>query len=218
MFITAVNPMYSNQDLEEVQYDLDKPRIRCAKFWRVHRNTVYWCNLKQVVYMKTGKDVYCKVHPFPRLPRVVLTPNSKCGRQNPPNPEARKSTDHHSEQSASYRETCRGNVDSRISRCTSVDRRERRLESLGNRQKADSTVREAPEQGLVNTGFKRESGIQSVQRKVEGVITSMGNTRAVRDFFQDTMSRSFFTVGYWHRILHGKCLQPAERNRQFEQD
>ena len=95
---------------------------------------------------------------------------------------------------------------------------ERRLESQGNRQKTDSTVREAPEQGLVNTGFEQESGIQSVQRKVEGVITSMGNTRAVRDFFQDTMSRSFFTVGYWHRILHGKCLQPAERNRLFEQD
>ena len=113
VFFTALNPMYSNQDLEEVQYDLDKPRIRCAKFWRVHRNTVFWCSMKQVVFMKTGEDLYCKVHQFPRLPRVVLTPNSKCGRQNPPYPEARKSTDHHSEQSANYRETCRGNVDYR---------------------------------------------------------------------------------------------------------
>ena len=30
-FFLAVNPMYANQDLEEVQYDLDKPELRCTK-------------------------------------------------------------------------------------------------------------------------------------------------------------------------------------------
>ena len=29
--VTAVNPMYANQDAEEVQYDLDKPRIAVYK-------------------------------------------------------------------------------------------------------------------------------------------------------------------------------------------
>ena len=57
--------------------------------------------------MKTGEDLYCKVHQSPRLPRVVLTPNLQYGRQDPPNPEARKSADHHREQSVKYRETCR---------------------------------------------------------------------------------------------------------------
>ena len=57
--------------------------------------------------MKTGKDLYCKVHQSPRLPQVVLTPNLKYGRQDPPNPGARKSTDHHRKQSVQYRETCR---------------------------------------------------------------------------------------------------------------
>ena len=57
--------------------------------------------------MKTGEDLYCKVHQSPRLPRVVLTPNLLKGRQDPPNPEARKSTDHHSEQSVQYSETYR---------------------------------------------------------------------------------------------------------------
>ena len=120
--------MYANQDLEEVQYDLDKPRIMVYKnTWRVHENTVYWCNLKlaqrkglqfyqtrshalalfitlpaicteKVVYMKTGEA---------RSPRVVRTPNLQYGRQGLPNPEARKTTDHHSEQSVQYRETCR---------------------------------------------------------------------------------------------------------------
>ena len=57
--------------------------------------------------MKIGEDSYCKVHPSPRLPRVVLTPNLQHGRQDPPNPEARKSTDHHSEQSEKCEETRR---------------------------------------------------------------------------------------------------------------
>ena len=57
--------------------------------------------------MKTGEGLYCKVHQSPRLPRVVLTPNLQHGRPDPPNPEVRKSTDHQSEQSMQYRETCR---------------------------------------------------------------------------------------------------------------
>ena len=49
MFFTAVNPMDDTQDLEEVQYDLDKPRIAVHKnTGRAHQNTVYWCNLKLV--------------------------------------------------------------------------------------------------------------------------------------------------------------------------
>ena len=122
VFFTAVNPMYANQYLEEVQYDLDKPRISVYRnTWQIHQNTVYWCNLKfaqrkglqfhqtrshaialcnkqlatcieKVVYMKTGEDFYCKVHQSPKLPRVVLTPNLQYGRQDPLNPEARKST------------------------------------------------------------------------------------------------------------------------------
>ena len=43
---------------------------------------------------------------IPRLPRVVPTPNSQHGRQDPLNPDARKFTDRQSEQRL-YRETCR---------------------------------------------------------------------------------------------------------------
>ena len=50
VFFTAVNPMYANQDLEEVRYDLDKPRIAVHNnTWRIHQRTVYWCNLKLVL-------------------------------------------------------------------------------------------------------------------------------------------------------------------------
>ena len=124
VFFTAVNPMYAGEDLEEVLYDLDKPRTAVYKHtWKAHQNTVYWCHLKlaqrkglqfyqtrshaitlfntlpaicfeKVVYMKTGEELYCKVHQSPRLPRVVLTPSSRHGRQDQPNPDARKSLDH----------------------------------------------------------------------------------------------------------------------------
>ena len=140
VFFTAVNPMYASQDLEELQYDLDKPSITVYKnTWRVHQHTENWCNLKlaqrkglqfyqtrshaialfntrraicieKVVFMKTGEELYGKVHQSPRLPRVVLTPNLQHGRQDPSNLEARKSTDHQSEQSVKYRETCRSHV------------------------------------------------------------------------------------------------------------
>ena len=125
VFFTAVNPMHANQDLGEVQYDLGKPRLAVYKnTWRIHQNRVCWCNVKlavvntqpaicieQVVYMKTGEYSYCKVHQSSRLPRVVLTPNLQYGRQDPPDPEARKSTDNQNEQSVQYRETCRSLVE-----------------------------------------------------------------------------------------------------------
>ena len=136
VFFTAVNPMDSNQVLEEVQYDLDKPRITVYKnTWKSQQNIVYWCKLKfaqrkglqfyqtrshanilfntlpaicieKVVYMKTGEELHCKEHQSPRLSRVVLAPTSQHGRQDPPNPDERKSTDHQSEERL-CRETCR---------------------------------------------------------------------------------------------------------------
>ena len=93
VFFTAVNPMYARENLEEAQYDLDKPRIAVYRTtWRIHPNTENWCHLKlaqrkglqfyqtqscaialfntqtaicieKVEYLKTGKDLYCKVIP-----------------------------------------------------------------------------------------------------------------------------------------------------------
>ena len=107
------------------------------------------------------------MHQSPTLLRVVLTPKSLYGRQDPLDPEARKSTDHQSEQSVKYRETCRSLLeDTRRKRpgesqrwketCRGDNRPERRLESQGNRQKTDSTVRASPEPGIVNTGFEQD--------------------------------------------------------------
>ena len=116
-------------------------------------------------YMKIGEDLYCKVHESPRLPRVVLTPNLQHGRQELPNHRSEKilqpskrtqravqgnlsltfPTTHVASISKKVGEVskgklCRGNVDYRISRYTSRNRPESRLESQGNRRTTDSTV------------------------------------------------------------------------------
>ena len=105
--------------------------ITCNHSFQHTTCDLYW---EKVEDMKTGEELDCKVCQSPRLPRVV---HSRNGRQDPPNPDARKSTDHQSEQRlyretcrslledtrredpaenqrCLYRETCRGNVDYRI--------------------------------------------------------------------------------------------------------
>ena len=63
--------------------------------------------------MKTEEELYHKVFQSPRLPRVILKPNSQSGHQDQHEHEARKSSDQQSV-SGSYGETSSGNVDYRI--------------------------------------------------------------------------------------------------------
>ena len=143
LFFTAVNPMDDDQRMEEIRCDLDKPRITPYKnTWRLHQNTVYWCNLKlaqkkgiqfyqtrshaivlfntllaicfeKAVSMKTKEEQYHKGYQSLRLPRIILKPNSRSGQQDQHEQEARKSSDHQ-RVSGSYGETRSGNVDFRI--------------------------------------------------------------------------------------------------------
>ena len=89
VFFPAVNPM-------------DEPRIAPYKHtWKAHR-------------MKTGEELYCKVHQTPRLLRVILVPNSQHSRTDLPVTDSRKSHDCESEEHK-HRETCSSSrVDFRI--------------------------------------------------------------------------------------------------------
>ena len=51
-----------------------------------------------------------------------------------------------------------------------------------NRQKIDSTVRESPEPGFVDTGFAQHCRVQSVQRRVEAVLHQHCATRNTSSF------------------------------------
>ena len=122
VFFTAVNPMYASQDLEKVQYNLDKPRITVYKItWRIQRNTVFWCNLK--IAQRKGLQFYqtqshaialfylrfalrkwfvwrlariftAKVHQSPRLPRVDMDDTILLisKRENPPTIKANRAS------------------------------------------------------------------------------------------------------------------------------
>ena len=137
VFFRAVNPMDDNQDLEEVQDNLHKPRIAPYKHtWRSHQNTVFWCNLKlaqrkglrfyqtrsyaitlsdtlpaicidKVVCMKTREELHCRICKSLRLPRVTLVPNSQHVQKVALVSESRKSDDRENEVHQ-HRETCGG--------------------------------------------------------------------------------------------------------------
>ena len=109
VFFTAVNPMYANQDLEENQYDLDKPITTvCKNTWRVHQDTVNWCNLK--LAQRKGLQFYqTRSHAFALFISLLAICTKKViymKREDRLNPEAWKSRDHQSEQSVQHRETC----------------------------------------------------------------------------------------------------------------
>ena len=145
-------------------------------------NTLPAICMEKVVYMKTGQDLYCKVHQSPRLPRVVLTSNSSRSEKNPPTITANKASStgklvaHFSRTHVAsipekvsdwkYRETCRDNVDYRIPGIT------------------HSTVQ--------NEDSNRKETVKRLiqQRKVEGVDHQHGQhgiLRTLLDFLQDTM-------------------------------
>ena len=60
VFFTAVNTMCARKDLEEVQYDLDKPRIAGVQEYL------------EMVCMKIGEELYSKVYQSPSLPRARI--------------------------------------------------------------------------------------------------------------------------------------------------
>ena len=135
MFFTAPDVRQSRSGRSSIRSGQTQ-KYGVQNTWKVLKHTGYWCNLKlaqrkgfqfsqtrskaialfntllamcieKVVHMKTGEDLYSKVHHTPKLPCVVLPSNLQHGRQNPLNLEARKSTGHHSEHSVHCRETCR---------------------------------------------------------------------------------------------------------------
>ena len=110
VFFAAVNPMFIG-NYREQDYDLTQPRIAVYKHdWKVHQNTVYWCNLKvaqskglqfyqtwsnaiilynsipalrieKVVIRKSGEELYSNTYPSPITPqREREEPNLNCKR------------------------------------------------------------------------------------------------------------------------------------------
>ena len=249
---------------KKLQYDLTNPELRCTRIlgevtkiqscgaiWsslqrkglqfkqtRSHAmalfNTLLAICFEKVENMKTGEDLYCKVHQSPRLPRVVLTPNLQHGRQDLPNPKARKSTDHQSEQSVQYRETCRSLLeDTRRKHLEESQRGKYRETCRGNTdyripgilhstvQKEDSNRKETVKR-LIQQFENHPNGDSSMEdknkteefnpfsEKSKELINSMGNTSKI----QCPACASYWKAGIT-LCTCGKCMQPTERNRHL---
>ena len=126
--------------------------------------------------MKTGEDSCCKVRQSPRLSRVVLSPNLQHGRQDLKNLEARKSTDHQSEQSVKYRETCRGNVDCRIPGFphSTVQKEDSNLKDIIKR--LTQQFENHPNQDSLTEDLRKTEEFNPFREKSKELITSLGNT------------------------------------------
>ena len=114
-----MNPMDDDQSWRKL-HGQAKDRTT-QKYYLPHQNTVYWCKLKlaqkkglqfyqtrshaivlyntlpaicieKAVCMKTKEELFHKVCQSPRLPRVILKPNSQSGQQDQLDQEGRKST------------------------------------------------------------------------------------------------------------------------------
>ena len=133
VFFTAVNPIDAWQDQREVECDLDKPSIApykqtwksspqysilvqfeaCSEKENAIPSNSITCNYFQtllaicmeVVCMKTGEELHCKVHQLNRLPRVTHVPNSQHSRKDLPIIDSRTSNDCESEEHKN-KDTC----------------------------------------------------------------------------------------------------------------
>ena len=207
-------------------------------------NTVPAICIEKAVYTKTGKGLYGKVHPSPRLPRVGLTPTLQHGRQDRPNPEARKSADHQSEQSVQYRETrpslledtrrkhpeesqrgkyketCRDNVDYRIPGIlhSTVQKEDSNRKEIVKR--LIQQFENHPNRDSLIEDLNKTEEFNPFSEESKELITSMGNT----EYFELCETSSEIQCPdcalYWEAVIIyctcGKCMQPTERNRQLD--
>ena len=189
-----------------------------------NRSQYTTCDLcEKVVYVKTGEELHCKVHQSPRLPRVVLTPNSQHGRQDPPNTDETKSADHQSEQSV-YRETCRSLLKDSRRESQRWRHRETRRGNIEYRipgfphstvQKEDTNRKETvnkliqlfenhPNRDSLLQDLNKTEEINPFSEKSKDLITDMGNTEIFERY--ETSSKTqcpdcAFLLGCRHHLL-----------------
>ena len=114
-------------------------------------NTLLAACIEKAVCMKTTDELYQKVRSTPRVPRIVLKPNSKYGQQDPEDQDARSSWEASSD-SKSYGETCNSTVDHRIlgvplsaveqQHTTRVNKVKRLIDKFENHKNKDSLIQD----------------------------------------------------------------------------
>ena len=246
-FFTAVNPMCARQDLEGVEYDLDKPRIApCKHAEKAHHNTVYWCNLKlaqrkglqfyqtrshaitlssalpvickeKAVWMKTGE-----VYRSPRLHRATLVPNSQHDQKDVLITDSRKSDDCENEVNK-QRWTCSSSrVDFRIPNIPHSTVEKVETNQTEKVLRFIEQFENHPNRNRLLKDFQKSDQINHCSQESKDLITEMDNTE-IFEFYETSSKRqcpdcaSNWEFGIVHCTC-GKCVQLTAMNRQYNND
>ena len=125
--------------------------------------------------MKTGEELYCKVHQSPRLPRVTLVPNSQQSRKDLPITYSRKSHIGES-QEHKHRETCSSSrVDFRIPSIphSTVEKVEtNRKETV---RRLIEHFENHPSRNMLLKDFENSEEINHFSQESKDLITEMGD-------------------------------------------
>ena len=128
-------------------------------------STTHNLQLDKAVCMKTQDELYQKVRLTPRVPHVVLKPNSQYGQQDPQSQDATSSWEPSSD-SKSYGETCNNTVDYRIPGVplsaveqldtTRANKVKKLVEKFENRKDKESFIQDLSQTQKINK-FSKES-------------------------------------------------------------
>ena len=186
---------------------------------RSHHNTVFWCNLKlaqgnglqfhqtrshaialsanttsdlyiKAVCMKTGEELYCKVHQSTRLPRVTLVPNPQHAQKYVLITDSTKSDDREDEIHEHTR-TCSSDhcVDFRIPGTphSAVEQVETtRTETISRR--LIEHFENHPNRNMFLKNFEKSEEINPFRQESKDLITEMGNIE-IHEFYETSSKR-----------------------------
>ena len=170
--------------------------------------------------MKTKEELYHKVCLTPRLPRVVLKPNSYGGLQDQQEQDARISGDLFSG-SSSCRETWSNNVDYRTS---GIPLSVVEKQDFNRKDKVKTLIQQFenhPNKESFLQDLKQTEKINKLSEKSQKLIADMNNTEIFElceDLFQKAMSRLQFVLRNRHCSLYlVKMLKTVAKNQGVQQ-
>ena len=150
-----------------------------------------------MVCMKTGEEFYCKVYQSPRLPRVILVPNSQNVQKDVLVTDSRKSDDRENEVQK-HRATCsRSRVDFRIPGIphSTVEQVEtNRKETVG---RLIEQFENHPNRNMLLKDFVESKEINHFSQESKDLITEMGNTEIFEFYGTSSKGQCPDCALYW---------------------
>ena len=169
------------------------------------------------------KNYTARYHQSPRLPRVTLVPNSQYSRKDLPITDSRNSHDCESEEDK-HRETCSSSrLDFRIPGIphSTVEQVEtNRKETV---RRFVEQFENHPNRNMLLKDFEKSEEINHFSQELKDLITEMGNTEEIFEFYETSAKRQCPGCALCWEICIvyctcGKCMQPTEKSRQFNKD